>query len=122
MSRGWESKDVESQMEEAALRRATSKQIPLTPEELRIKSERESLELSRKRVLNDLEAATQPRRREQLESALRHLEQKLAALTGQSESGAGPQTISLAPPSTGTKKAREHPLRKASLRSDPDLR
>lgn len=80
MSRGWESKDVESQMEEAASRRAAAKQTPPTPEQLRIKSERESLELSRKRVLGDLEAATHPRRREQLESALRHLEQKLAAL------------------------------------------
>jgi hypothetical protein len=80
MSRGWESKDVESQMEEAALRRAAPKQTPPTPEQLRIESERESLELSRKRVLGDLKAATNPRRREQLESALRHLEQKLAAL------------------------------------------
>jgi len=80
MSRGWESKDVESQIEEAALRRTAPRQPPRTPEELRIRSERESLELSRKRVLNDLEAATQPRRREQLESALHHLERKLAAL------------------------------------------
>jgi hypothetical protein len=80
MSRGWESKDVESQMEEAALRRAAPKQTPRTPEQLRIESERESLELSRKRVLSDLKTATNPRRREQLESALRHLEQKLAGL------------------------------------------
>jgi hypothetical protein len=80
MSRGWESKSVESQMEEAASRRAAPKQTPPTPEQLRIGSERESLELSRKRVLNDLEAATHPRRREQLAAALRHLEQKLAAL------------------------------------------
>jgi hypothetical protein len=80
MSRGWESKDVESQMEEAALRRAAPKPTPPTPEQLRIESERESLELSRRRVLGDLKAATNPRRREQLESALRHLEQKLAAL------------------------------------------
>lgn len=80
MSRGWESKDVESQMEEAALRRAAPKQTPPTPEQVRIESERESLELSRKRVLADLKTATHPRRREQLESALRHLERKLAAL------------------------------------------
>lgn len=80
MSRGWESKDVESQMEEAAARRAASKQTPPTAEELRLKAERESLELSRKRVLKDLENATHPRRREQLESALRHLDQKLASL------------------------------------------
>ena len=80
MSRGWESKSVESQMEEAALRRAAPKQTPPAAEEVRIKAERESLELSRKRVLSDLAAATHPRRREQLESALRHLNEKLAAL------------------------------------------
>ncbi|HTA47360.1 MAG TPA: hypothetical protein VK789_33180 [Bryobacteraceae bacterium] len=80
MSRGWESKDVESQMEEAAARRAAAKQTPPTPEELRLKAERESLELSRKRVLGDLESTTHPRRREQLESALRHLEAKIASL------------------------------------------
>lgn len=84
MSRGWESKDVESQMEEAASRRAAAKQTPRTPEQIRIETERESLELSRKRVLGDLEAATHPRRREQLESALRHLDRKLAALNTKS--------------------------------------
>ena len=80
MSRGWESKDVESQMEEAAARRASSKQPQPTPGQLRLQAERESLELSRKRVIADLAAATHPRRREQLESALRHLDQKLASL------------------------------------------
>lgn len=80
MSRGWESKSVESQMEEAALRRAAPKQIPPTAEQIRIKAARDSLELSRKRVQADLETATHPRRREQLESALRHLEDKIAAL------------------------------------------
>ena len=77
MSRGWESKSVESQMEEAALRRSAPKETPLTAEQLRIKGERESLELSRKRVLDDLAfSVTHPRRREQLQSALRHLDEK----------------------------------------------
>lgn len=80
MSRGWESKDVESQQEEAVARRAAAKRPTPTAEQLRLKAERESLELSRKRVLSDLETATHPRRREQLESALRHLEGKLASL------------------------------------------
>jgi hypothetical protein len=80
MSRGWESKSVESQMEDAALRRAAARQPAPTAEEVRITAERNSLELSRKRVLADLEAATHPRRREQLESALRHLDEKLRAL------------------------------------------
>lgn len=80
MSRGWESKDVESQQEEAAARRAAARQTRLTPEQIRLQAERQSLELSRTRVMKDLESATHPRRREQLEAALRHLEQKLVEL------------------------------------------
>jgi hypothetical protein len=80
MSRGWESKDVESQMEEAASRRAAARQIPLTDEQIRLQTERKSLELSRTRVLKDLEAAAHPRHSEQLEAALRHLDRKLAEL------------------------------------------
>jgi hypothetical protein len=80
MSRGWESKDVESQMEEAAARRASSRQTPPSAEQIRLQSERQSLELSRTRVLKDLEASTNPRRREQLEASLQHLDRKLAEL------------------------------------------
>jgi hypothetical protein len=80
MSRGWESKDVESQMEEAAARRSVNRQTPLTAEQIRLKTERTSLELSRTRVLKDLEAATHPRRRQQLQAALDHLERKLGEL------------------------------------------
>ncbi len=80
MSRGWESKDVESQMEEAALRRGAAHRTPPTAEQIRLQSERGSLELSRTRVLKDLEATTNPRRREQLAAALQHLDRKLAEL------------------------------------------
>ncbi len=80
MSRGWESKDVESQMEEAASKRAAARRTPLSAEEVRVRSERTSLELSRTRVLKDLEGTAHPRRREQLEAALRHLDRKLAEL------------------------------------------
>jgi hypothetical protein len=80
MSRGWESKDVESQMEEAAAKRSAARQAPVSAETLRIESERKSLELSRTRVLKDLETTTHPRRRDQLEAALHHLDAKLAAL------------------------------------------
>ena len=80
MSRGWESKSVESQMEDAASKRGASRQKPLTEEQIRIRTERESLQLSRTRVLKDLETATHPRRREQLQAALKYLDQKLSAL------------------------------------------
>lgn len=80
MSRGWESKDVESQQEEAAARRAEARVKPPTPEEVRLRTARQSLELSRTRVLKDLENTKHPRRRAQLEAALRHLDQKLSDL------------------------------------------
>ena len=80
MSRGWESKDVESQMEEAASRRSAARRTPPTAEQIRLQSERQSLELSRTRVVKDLETATNPRRRDQLEAALQHLDRKLAEL------------------------------------------
>lgn len=80
MSRGWESKDVESQIEEAAARRATARHTAPSAEQVRLNTERSSLELSRTRVLQDLEAATHPRRKEQLQAALDHLNRKLAEL------------------------------------------
>lgn len=80
MSRGWESKDVESQMDEAASRRESARTVTLTEEQIRLRAERQSVELSRKRVLIDLETASHPRRREQLQAALQHLDRKLAAL------------------------------------------
>ncbi len=80
MSRGWESKSVESQMEEAASRRGAARQTPLSAEQVRLRSERQSLQLSRTRVLRDIESTTHARRREQLQAALLHLERKLSAL------------------------------------------
>ncbi len=79
MSRGWESKAVESQMEEAAARRSAVRQTPLSADEVLARSERQSLELSRTRVLHDLESTTHSRRREQLNAALRYLDEKIAA-------------------------------------------
>ena len=84
MSRGWESKSVESQMEDAASRRSAPRRKEPAPGEIRLRMERESLELSRTRVLHDLESATHPRRRDQLQAALRHLQDKLTSL-GKSE-------------------------------------
>jgi hypothetical protein len=80
MSRGWESKSIESQMADATTRREASRRILQTAEQIRLQGERESLELSRTRVRHDLDAATHPRRKEQLQAALLHLEKKITAL------------------------------------------
>ncbi len=79
MARGWESKSVESQIESAQAESKSGKPR-LTPEEAARLRERESLELSRKRVLHDLGSAANVRYREILQSALAHLDKQLAEL------------------------------------------
>jgi hypothetical protein len=80
MARGWESKEVESQIDAAESRRAAARSAQLSEEEIRIARERESLEMSRRRVLKDIETVTHERYRQQLQSALKHLDQRLAQL------------------------------------------
>jgi hypothetical protein len=80
MARGWESKDVESQVDAAEERAALAKLPKLTPEESDRKGQRESLQLSRTRVMHDIQTSTNPRYRVTLEAALKHLDEKLAAL------------------------------------------
>jgi hypothetical protein len=80
MARGWESKEVESQIDAAESRRAAARSAHLSEEEIRIARERESLEMSRRRVLKDIETVTHERYRQQLQSALKHLDQRLAEL------------------------------------------
>jgi hypothetical protein len=79
MARGWESKSVESQMEALGDRHIAAAP-ERSPEELARERERESLELSRTRVLQDLAAASNPKYRELLERSLSFLNDKLAAL------------------------------------------
>jgi hypothetical protein len=81
VARGWESKSVESQIE-AAESRPSANRSQRSPDQLRIERERESLELSRTRVLQDLAAAQNPKYRELLSRSLRYLDDKLAALSG----------------------------------------
>jgi 5'-3' exonuclease len=81
MARGWESKDVESQVDAAEERARLAKLTKLSDEETARDRERDSLQLSRKRVLHDIETAQNPRYRATLEAALKHLDEKLAALS-----------------------------------------
>jgi hypothetical protein len=78
MARGWESKSVEEQ-QAAATTQSQSKQR-LTPLEAARKQERDAIALSRKRVLQQLESAQNPRHRQMLESALIELDSRLARL------------------------------------------
>jgi hypothetical protein len=81
MARGWESKDVESQVDAAEQRAALAKLPKLTAEEADRKGQRESLQLSRTRVLHDIETSQNPRYRATLEAALKHLDDKIAGLS-----------------------------------------
>jgi hypothetical protein len=80
MARGWESKSVESQIEAAEARASLANRRALADAEIRLQRERESLELSRTRVLQDMAAAVNPRYREVLERSLGFLDDKLKAL------------------------------------------
>ena len=50
-------------------------------EDLRRESEKRDLALSRVRIKNDLESATNPNHRKSLEAALEHLDKKIAELS-----------------------------------------
>jgi hypothetical protein len=76
MARGWESKGVEQQQAEA-ISPATQKGPPLTAEQVRIEQRRRGFELSRRRILEQLERASNPRHRKMLEAALAELDQQL---------------------------------------------
>jgi hypothetical protein len=82
MARGWESKDVESQVESreevakpAAERNAKSMEKQLRQQDI------QQLQLSRTRIVNDLNSAKHPNHRKSLEAALAHLDKKIAELS-----------------------------------------
>jgi hypothetical protein len=79
MARGWESKSVEAQQEDAA-ERSTSSKPRLTQEQAGQLQERGSLSLSLRRVMQQLAESTNPRHRAMLETARAELERKIAAL------------------------------------------
>jgi hypothetical protein len=86
MARGWESKSVESQQDVAP---SAGSEERLTPEQRRLRLKRESLELSRRRVLHEIEETRSAVRRVSLEAALAFLDgeiEELGALLSQSKS------------------------------------
>lgn len=80
MARGWESKSVESQIEDAERR---EKGAPMTQQERDRRIQREHLLLERSRILAEMEAARHPRLKALLQPALAHLNARLAELEAQ---------------------------------------
>jgi hypothetical protein len=81
MARGWESKDVEAQVESKESPKMSSGRDPKTPEQLVREQDIQQLQLSRTRIANDLSTATHPNHRKSLEAALAHLDKKIADLS-----------------------------------------
>jgi hypothetical protein len=81
MARGWESKDVESQVAETEEKKPSSPQGPKSSQQIMRDQQRKDLQLSRTRIVNDLHSATNPNHRKSLEAALAHLDRKIADLS-----------------------------------------
>ena len=78
MARGWESKSVESQREDAPVRKKATARLSV--EQLESEAKRRSLELSRRRVAHDLETARSDVHRTALENALHFLDDEIGRL------------------------------------------
>ena len=79
MARGWESKGIEAQQEEASRPRTTGPKP--SADELRLRDRRRALELTRKRAVDDLGRASAAAHRTMLERAIKALDEQLAALS-----------------------------------------
>lgn len=84
MARGWESKDVEDQVqtkvEAGKAEKAPGGRGAKTPEQQARDQDLQQLHLSRTRIVNDLANATHPNHKKTLEAALAHLEKKISDL------------------------------------------
>ena len=80
MARGWESKSVESQIESAEAQIRPTPDEHISAEDMELLRKKESLKLSRTRVLRELEASQNPRYRNLMEKALADLNSELSRL------------------------------------------
>ena len=78
MARGWESKSVEAQQDEASRARVNKPQ--LTAGQRTIVERRTTLELARARTVADLDRATAPHHRRMLQQAIATIDEQLTQL------------------------------------------
>jgi hypothetical protein len=78
MARGWESKAVEDQQQEAQGRQPAT--AALSPADAARATQRATLQLARTRALSDLQHACASAHRAMLEAAIRDLDEKIAKL------------------------------------------
>ena len=77
MARGWESKAVADQIEEVESRQQQSSKTEITTEQRLLKEHLDSLQLSRSRLLQQLERARHPAHRNVLLNGLKALEREI---------------------------------------------
>jgi TATA-binding protein-associated factor Taf7 len=82
MARGWESKAVADQIEEGESRQQQSSKTEITREQRVLKERLESLQLSRSRLLQQLEHATHPAHRNVLLNGLKAVEREIEEVSG----------------------------------------
>ncbi|MGH9716381.1 MAG: hypothetical protein ACRD4R_06610 [Candidatus Acidiferrales bacterium] len=80
MAKGWESKAVEAQVEDAKTKIPGKTKPQLTPTQVEARRRRQVLLLSRTRVQRDLEMSQHQRYTDQLHHALADIEAQLSAL------------------------------------------
>jgi hypothetical protein len=80
MARGFDSKFVEAQQEEAERRSSTSAKATLSPEDTIREQRRRALELTRTRTQDDLSRAVLPAHRRMLEEAIAALDEQIEEL------------------------------------------
>jgi hypothetical protein len=80
MARGWESKAVEEQQQEAQ-KAGTASAAKVDPAEAARRAERATLQLARTRALADLQHACAAAHRAMLEAAIRDLDEKIRSLS-----------------------------------------
>jgi hypothetical protein len=80
MARGWESKSIEQQIEDARMSPNQDPTLSSPPDQVQLQQKREGLQLQRSRVLQEMETARNPRYREMLGEMLRHLDSQLESL------------------------------------------
>lgn len=80
MARGWESKAVEDQMSSAQAQREAQTRPALSEAARERETRKQSLLLSRAKLLKDMEAATNERYRALLRRTLAHLDDELKKL------------------------------------------
>ncbi len=77
MARGWESKAIADQIEDEESRQQRTSKVETTPEQRALKERLDSLNLSKSRLLQQLERASHPAHRNVLLNGLKAIEKEI---------------------------------------------